>query len=366
MIIYCFIILFATFIYYLATHNSDKKSKNVFYLLSILFPSIISAIRYGIGTDYFTAYYPYFLELKSGALSYRMRNFELGYSLINRIVIFIGGEFNMVLFICAFITFYYLIKSLNCYKNKINVTLAFFLYMLLYFQKSFNLVRQMMSLSIILYALTTLNSGKNKKYIIYVIFASLFQRTSMIMLIIPFVKKIYQNKEKRGIRIISYIILLMFILNFKLIGNFLINIGGGSLEYYSYYFLEKDGIGISINYFIRFFPLLISSLFFLKHIRNDKEMSLYFSLYIIGTILSLLGYFTSTYGERIALYFLIVQVIFIPYVIRLSFNYKIIFSKFLIPIVLVGLNVFLWYNDYIYLGREQTIPYTTIFSDTIY
>ena len=104
MFIYIGIILTTTILAYL-TMQAEKKNKNkkIIYLLKILtvlFPSIIAGIRYGIGTDYLGVYEPFFREVQSGNIIDKSRDFEIGYVLLNKIVIFFGGDFNIVMFIC--------------------------------------------------------------------------------------------------------------------------------------------------------------------------------------------------------------------------------------------------------------------------
>ena len=196
------------------------------------------------------------------------------------------------------------------------------------------------------------------KYFACIIVAGLFQRTSFIMLIIPFVKEIYANKKFRVLSIASYIILLAIILNFKTIGGFITQFD--SLKYYANYFKGIGKPDISIAYFIRVIPVIIPFFFVIKSIVKDKQMNFMYSMTVIGCILLLLGYLTSTYGERLSYYFSIFQIVMFPYYVRCLKNNKFLYIASIVLIILF--NVFLWFYDYIYMKRDGTIPYKTIFS----
>lgn len=407
MIAYLIIIAIATALIYLSIKIEEKTDNKILIYLSkiiaILFPAIIAGIRYNVGTDYAGVYEPLFNEILSGETIDRARKFEIGYILLNRLVILFGGNFNIVMFLASIITITPIYIGLAHYKEKINVPFAFFLFMLLFYQKSFNLVRQMMSVAIIFFGFIYLDfkdddkkqedikyrqkyeekcKKKNKdlsnykprykhgkeykkyviiqclKYFACVIVAGLFQRTSFIMLIIPFVKEIYANKKFRVLSIASYIILLAIILNFKSIGELLSQ--ADSLKYYANYFKGIGKPDISIAYFIRVIPVIIPFFFVSKKITEDKQMNLMYSMTVLGCILLLLGYLTSTYGERLSYYFSIFQIVMFPYYIRCLKNNKFLYIASIVLIILF--NAFLWFYDYIYMKRDGTIPYKTIFS----
>jgi len=91
--------------------TKNKKLVIIAKIVAILFPAIIAGIRYNVGTDYAGAYKPYFNEMFTGNHTYRMRKIEIGYELLNRIIILFGGSFNILMFVCS------LIIDISCDKN---------------------------------------------------------------------------------------------------------------------------------------------------------------------------------------------------------------------------------------------------------
>ena len=407
MINYIIIIAIATLLVYLSIKVEEKTDNKllifVFRAIAILFPAIIAGIRYDVGTDYKGVYEPLFNEIITGNKVFRIRSFEIGYIFLNKLVIWLGGNFNVVMFLASLLTIIPIYIGLMHYKKKICVPLAFFLFMIIFYQKSFNLVRQMIAVAFIFLGFIFLDfkedenkkenekykkkyeekcKAKNKdlskykpryihskeyqkyiviqclKYFACVIVAGLFQRTSFIMLIIPFIKEIYANPRFKFISIASYCILVAILLNFKLIGNFIMQFD--SLKYYSNYFSAIGKPDISIAYYIRVIPVLIPYFFVMKKITKDKQMNFLYSMTVIGCILLLLGYLTSTYGERLSYYFSIFQIVMFPYFIRCLKDNKFLYITSTILIIIFNLAI--WYYDYIYLKRDGTIPYKTIFS----
>ena len=135
--------------------------------------------------------------------------------------------------------------------------------------------------------------------------------------------------------------------------------GNETLVYYSYYFLQKGESGISIAYFLRVLPTIMPYFLLSKKIKEDKEIFLIYNMFLIGAILTLLGYLTTTFGERLALYFTIFQIVLIPYYIKISERRT---NKIVMFILLLTVSIGTWYYDYIYMKREETIPYKTVFS----
>ena len=407
MVAYLIIIAISTALVYLSFKVEEKTDNKLLIFVSkavaILFPAIIAGIRYDVGTDYKGVYEPLFEEILSGKQEFRLRSIEVGYILLNKLVIWLGGNFNFLMFLTSLITIVPIYLGLQHYKDKINTTFAFFLFMLLFYQKSFNLVRQMMSVAIVFFGFIYLDFKEDDKkqedekykqkyeekckkrnqdiskykprykysqeykkymaiqylkYFVCVVTAGLFQRTSLVMLIIPFVREMYANPKYKFLSIASYIVLIAVILNFEFIGQIMAK--SEKLYYYSMYFDKEGDAQLSIAYFIRIIPVIIPFFFVKKKIIEDKQMNLLYSMTVIGCILLLLGYLTSTYGERLAYYFSIFQIVMFPYYTSCLKKNKILYKISIVLIILF--NTFIWFYDYVYMKRDETIPYKTVFS----
>ena len=63
-------------------------------------------------------------------------------------------------------------------------------------------------------------------------------------------------------------------------------------------------------------------------------------------------------ADRIAIYFLIPQILFIP---MLTKKYKKGWKCFIGSLILTFTVIALWYFDFIYMNRNATVPYVSIF-----
>lgn len=331
----------------------NGKTEKILLFATIFFPSFIAGIRYGIGTDYII-YATYFDSIKRGFIF--RTDIAFGFAFLNKVIAILGGNVQVVLFICSFMTIYFVIRTIRFYSNNINIEMAYFTFMLMYYQMSYNIVRQILAMSICLYMTTKL---KNKEWIkigFLMVLACSVHTTAILMIgiiiLYPFI-----NDRKKFISIsLIYLASIWFLFNFSLFQNVLLGID--SLSYYAGYLRKTGELHFSLGIVLRFIPFIIPYYF----IKRDKDESIsiafYLRVYVIGSILRLLTYMTQFDAERFAYYFLFFQVILVGYYFKYNKrNYKIFGVNTLLLIIIV----FLWLNDFIINGWHETIPYQTIF-----
>lgn len=354
MIPYVVIIGITACFTYLGIKVKQKRARQIFFILSIVFPAFMAGIRYGIGTDYLGVYKPYFIRVVNSTDVFMTSRYEIGYELINIFVAkFLHFGFPTVMFICSIITITFIQLGLRKYKDKINITVAMTVFMLLYYQMSFNLVRQLMSVSIIFYAFTVLNKSK-PKYVLLILLASCFQITSIVMLSILIIEPICTNSKYNVFKYAIIIILLILILNYKFLYSVLINID--FIKYYVGSYLRTTDSNIGIGVIARVVPFIIPFLFLSKEDKEQKDIQLMYYIFLLGSTFRVLAYVTTTYAERIALYFTISQIFLVGYYVKNIVKYRKTIS-----IGLISYTIFLWYYDYIMQNMNETIPYMTIF-----
>jgi len=143
VLIYASIALITSLFSELSVKVKNKWIRGFCLLLTLFIPSFFAGVRYGIGTDYF-AYERIFNNLKCG---YEVRT-EFGYNLINYLIAKLGGNIQHVFFVVSLLTILFMYLSLYEYKDKISVGLGIFVFMLLYYQSSYNVVRQFLAVSV--------------------------------------------------------------------------------------------------------------------------------------------------------------------------------------------------------------------------
>lgn len=335
-----------------------KTHKRIVAFISMFIPSFFSGIRYGIGTDYYVTYKPFYDYLSGRSnLTITRSSLDIGYDTINRVVIFFGGGFPLVLFISAFITFYALRKGLLLNSDKCSIGLGTFIFMLMYYQPSFNIVRQVLASTIVLYSLNFIVSKEAKKFIGFVLIAALFHKTAIVVLPFYIIVNILTDRKHKFIGILVYILFFCAVFNFDSFAPLvdLIDYTGR----YSSYLRKVSDFSFSFGLLIRTVPYMVSVYLMLPIIKKDERIKIYLNFFLLGSILRLIVYMTQFDADRIALYFLMPQVYFIPYLVK---NYKKNWRFFGGSCILIGTTIMLWWFDYILMGRNATIPYTTIFS----
>lgn len=170
----------------------ENLNRDLLILLAVLGPLLLSALRYGIGTDYFFTYIPQFNVIANGGQSY----YEFGFYLLNRFVASFtkSGQWLIATVSSIFmITVYF-----QLFEMAYNYVISIILFYLSYnYFISLNNIRQSLAAAIILIAIHALINKNEKMFIFWMIIAVSIHRVSMafflilIVLIINFDAWIY-------------------------------------------------------------------------------------------------------------------------------------------------------------------------------
>lgn len=351
VLIYASIALITSLFSELSVKVKNKWIRGFCLLLTLFIPSFFAGVRYGIGTDYF-AYERIFNNLKCG---YEVRT-EFGYNLINYLIAKLGGNIQHVFFVVSLLTILFMYLSLYEYKDKISVGLGIFVFMLLYYQSSYNGVRQFLAVSLCLFSLKYIFRRKILKFLIMIILAASFHLPSIILLPMYFLYKIIGEKPRWVLQILYYIVLFLIVLNHEIIGLKFLDLFP-PLERYRIYLSNKGTFDLGFGIIALNLPYILPGLVFFNKLKQyDNRFTFFFICFNTGLILRFLGYFGNPYIHRISLYFLIVIVILVPYYFRIRKDFALVINYCLILFI-----IFIWYYEYFFLGYHETIPYNWIF-----
>lgn len=358
--------------------KNSKKIKIFFMILAIIIPSVFAGIRYNIGTDY-KIHEMVFNEIANGEEI--TKRAECGYVLLNKILAILGGNYNTLLFIITIISMTCVYLTLKQYKDKISAPIAMLAYMLLYYQMSYNLIRQIFAATIVLYATTFLYKNQKWKFVFGCILASTIHITASIYLIMLLGYSVLTKEKYQKFRIILYIILTLVVFTYPYIILPILNILQDkipSLEYFfNYLKVEYKPIGIGILRYIILF--IIPGILTYTKMKKDEIMLGYYHFSILGFILWLTSYISSRDFYRISYTILLSIIPLIGYYWKNATNIQIKFldkfqngklGKILRPIItqkeklfkvaIILLLFFFWYYDFFYLKAHATVPYQTI------
>ncbi len=311
----------------------DKRIKNLGLITSLSLMFITSAFRYETGVDWIV--YLDMLE-KIAPISAittnvgRMKIFQqpdLGYDILTSIIKELGGGIQLVFFIMSAISSYFLYKSLRIYSRYPAITLVVY-FCLIFFTLDMSGMRQGVALTIFLYATQFIEKKNFGKYLFFVVLATLFHWSSVLLIpLYPLVRKSYSTVFILFLVLIS---LIVFFLHIKWLSSVIIFIlpyftaNAKLIEKMVVYTSDKSFTGgWDLNFTILFnvFSSLIILLLLLWRRRELETRFFYFRIFFNIYFFQLVLYFSiselSEIAERLRLFFLIANVILIPYLLLL-------------------------------------------------
>ncbi len=337
-----------------------KKNKIVslfFIVLSILSMSIFSGIRdYAVGIDIKV----YGLNIFSRCFRYNnlsnyMNNIssEQLYYLLNYVIHMFSNNYHVFLFVLQLISS--ILIYIMAFKNieKYSPTFFIFCYFMLFYNTTFNILRQITAIIIILYSYSFLEKNEYIKFIIGVIVAYLFHSSSIVCLMFLIIKIICKTKK-------AY--LYGLIMGIGMIGCFYFadiifpNLPFFSDKYFSYLTSEAN---IRYKYLIVKTVILAFILFFKQYIKNNEEMD----FLIIVSFFDVIFYLSSAFfkaGYRLSYFFGPYLFYLIPSMSKLLKGKRI---KYIYVYGIILLLIFHWLTRYYFIGYDGVIPYSGSFSN---
>lgn len=338
MILYFFIGIISAIFMYIANNKTKKKIiKSFFIALSFLPFFCILAFRYGIGYDYLNIYDKIFKVIVNGGSS----NWEIGITYLIKIIGNFSKDSFYFFFISALATSVFSYKGILKNSEKPSLSLLLFIICGLYMD-SMNAVRQYIAISIFIYAITFIFEKNFKNYLIWIIIASLFHSSVLIMIPVYFFCKSRLTLKKRTIIFLALILLLPFV-NQLFIGII-------SKTKYSYYLTSAYGTANpTYSELIVSSILFVISSFLYKKGKNNEKFNVYYNLTFLFLIVAILS-FKVLLAYRIIMYFKISTIFMVPTIINTIENKKnklvfyIMFICLFSGITLIGAYKFGWYD----------------------
>lgn len=342
MAVYCGIFIWSVVNAKLA--HLKSKHNWLYYVLVLLPPVLFATIRYNIGTDYMNYWFYY-----NGAGNYA--SYEPLFRLLNLIARNVFNGFYGVLLLSALLTYGFVLASLVRLKNYVSISIGLWVYYCYYYVASFNVMRQLIAVSIILYATVLLAENKEILFTILVVVASLFHFSAILTLVFLLLKRIQSVKSRQQMFLIfSGAVLLIFL------GGALFNSLEGFMGDYSKYLAHSNGI-VSFAYLIDILPtflvVAIPIMIYIYYYRMDRKFDLYCIIGLFSIVVLIMGYHFRWF-QRVLYYFDVMQVLIIAINmrrIRLPQNRIIVKSA-----VFIFYLFYFWYSS-VYIGSNGGVPY---------
>lgn len=266
------------------------------------------------------------------------------------------------LFVCSVLTYVPLYKYIK--KKSVNPCLSALLYMVFsvfFFLNSFNVVRMMIAASFLLLALSYLEKSENKKFTFYVLIATGFHYSSILVLPFFFLVKYIGNLK---FRTVFLSVLSSFVIGFTMssftdffqyLGGLLLATSLSNADYYTHYLFEYQETTMNL---VGVLSLMIPPSLFVVLCYDKFNQSLSYRMFFLGTLVG--NIFVSVlYTYRLTAYLCLPLIVVVPYALKMSDKFKRMCLSFLI------LFMCSWYIYDIVSGGNTAgvIPYKFFFNE---
>ncbi len=368
MTIYILLFLFCIILSYLADIHREDSNSTIYIGIIVFLMCLIGGLRdLGVGTDtlvYTEDYLNYakdnsFFELlQQGNLD----DYDKGYFLLNSLSSFFSSNYWFILFLTQLITIgltYWGVYRLSNYYE-ISFVVFTFLFCFLFYNQTYNYMRQFCALGLLLFAFSFFIEQKYVKYLILQIIAFFFHSSSVLFIIAPmvyFVLRNFYGTTKMYLILVGYLCFIIFVvIDFYDILYYIADLGLYTMDYADRYgvesnFVESDGFPRT-TVLLMLFPFFLYSLAFYMGIMTPQlflfSIVIHFS-YVAITSLA----FYVIFLQRLAFYFYYIDVFFVAHIIsHEQFNKK-------ISLLYGLLAVYCWYNMFILNNDCETYPYSS-------
>lgn len=350
--LYFLLILISSFITWIAIESKHRIIKIPLSILAVLIPSFFFGFRDQIGSD-FQNYVNHFYDIQLG---YETR-LEWGYEAINRLVAELGFTEHALFFVVGIIMFIFLHLTFERYKHLLNPGLAMFTFMSFFYQMSFNIVRQVMTITVILYSIKFIEERKLIKFIFIILLASSFHTSALLFLPVYFVNDLLEKTNKKISQILIYIVVILGVILLDYIAAPLFS-NLESFEQYSRYLNDVDSTNEGLGFVLRTIPFLILGIYLYKDgNKYYRNYSLYFSIFVMGFLLGFSRFVGAPFLSRITLNYDVIIVLLLPIFIKIL-NKR---GEYWLSWLTISYVFIHWWYIYIYIGSHGTFPYQWIF-----
>lgn len=336
-----------------AGEHENRNPWNAWLASAISLPSAVSGLRWGIGSDYFQ-YLDSFVLIRGGGVP--RFSAEFGYVALNSLLATAGFGPRSVLVASAFVTMSFVAAALMARREIAPLGFGALTFMLLFYQSSFNNVRMMLAVAVVLYNFSNMENRRPGRYLAFGILAASFHLSALIMLPLYILYVRGFGEWSIGVRAGVYGLVILGSLNFDVAIEAFVAITG--LSYYENYSQTADAaIGLPVWRVFLFVPLIVPGLLGYRECSKiDAYFRQYFSVLIIGVLITLLAYRDSSFVDRVGQYFLIASVFVVPVYFRALLAARNYAGAYVFFLYLV----FYWVVYYVVLNSHQTMPYRSV------
>lgn len=290
------------------------------------------------------------INFTSGLLS--LNDSRVLYYLLQEIIyLLFRDNYTIFLIIIAFLTLYIFVLTITKWIDKISLPLSLFLYYMFFGGILLDQSRQMLAVSIVLYAYYIFEKGSRKKYLFIICIAALIHFTALVGILFYFI----DFKKNRLINIKEYIFYFICLISPIIAKPILTLIANLLPSKYAWYLTNLSFEG-GYGWIINIIPILIPIIILNKYY-NNNYYNTFKRIIFLSFVFRIIGYY-SFFLMRLYYYCAILAVYMIPYGLNSikSNSKKRIIKK---GIILLYLSYFI--INFLGFDAGQIFPYRTIF-----
>ena len=336
----------------------------------MLIPALLAGLRdYGVGHDtiiYVDDTYREVLDYKDAGI-WAFLNAAIGgeftqepfYCFLNYIGLQLGPEVNYVYFIVSLVTIALVFNAIFLYRDKASMPFMMFVFLFLYYNISLNIIRQTVAIALALNVYLYFERRQWKTSIVFLVLMLLSHTTSVVFLLFLLLyAAVMRGAAKKVIIALALVIPLSIVMLDNLI---LLAI---SLDIvparFAVYMMEEEEETAVMKTAVAFGWLVLGAMLWcgrsmLKNEEKSREAVFIFNVKLFSNFLTLASA-ASQWAFRMAYYFGIFDVLFIPRVIRIVSEEDEKKGRFL-TIFFTVLIIFYWYWSIIHNNENETYPY---------
>ena len=360
----CFFV--SVFFAYLASRAGNKATFITFSIVSIAVTVTLAGLRdYSIGVD--TMNYLQMDLYWEGAVTARslgeyLRNYFAGGGKEPLFALFMGviaqttGSYRAFLFLSQVFLIGCVYTGAYRLKEHADPVLTLLLFYLLYYNYTFNAIRQYMSLAVLFAATRDMEERRTLRYLIYVVIAALIHNTSILGAALPILFMMTNDtrrlkKVSLTRRLILCGLMVGAVYSFDPIARMLIRFGVLSSKYLVYLNSQSNASFLASRLFL-LLEMCVLVVFIRPFRKNNKSADYYFFCSIAFLLLFQLSTAIRT-GARIARFFSLPNITTLGMLGRcVKGNKRIVVTAGIVFVVLVY-----WLYTYAITNYSHTYPY---------
>ena len=344
----------------IGAYNVNRVStflQKVLYSLVVLLSAVLFGLRdKSIGTDTGGYVYGLFSSICNCSSFNTLSSFtdlEFLYMQWNIFASSISCDFNLFLFLTGLLMYGVFYYSFFKERKKISIAFALCIFFFVFYNASYNALRQYMALAFCMVGFSMLMEEKYKMSVCCTLIAYGFHQTAFLFIPVILLKivafKYYHILSSRKIRAVFVTILAGCLMSFSYILSFFEKLGMD--DKYSLRYGSSDMYGASFP--ISIFSLCVVNLivFYSAEKKYYDATSCFFEYVMISSTVLCFAGLISVFATRMNLYYLICSCIIIPFIFR---NYILPFK------VKIGYILFIfmyWFLTVVVVNLSDTFPY---------